>query len=264
MKRNILLLVALCLTTIANAQYNVGDVFEKDDIKSIVFYVDDTGEHGLAITVTDTPNFTDVILQQNNRVKKMDKTAKKQYKQNKKIYDKNVKTYYADLVGLTTSNGADNMRIIKEYCAAHNIDMGIYFPSICWAESLGEGWFVPGEREAILYANYIAFGVGEPSYKGTNKKDITNKYKELDNQVRANSGYENLHLPQYIETSTIGHNSHMANSWDRFKTLELREEQASIAGISFRTNCYYDINAYIPMLGMGFWISYCNVAVYEF
>lgn len=52
-----------------------------------------------------------------------------------------------------------------------------------------------------------------------------------------------------------------ASSWCIYKSLELREEQANVAGFSVRSNCYYDIDAYRPMMGMGTWVSYCNVAV---
>lgn len=54
-----------------------------------------------------------------------------------------------------------------------------------------------------------------------------------------------------------------ASSWCIYKSLELREEQANVAGFSVRSNCYYDIDAYRPMMGMGTWVSYCNVAVIE-
>ena len=47
----VLIFALCCGLSELSAQYAVGDVFEKDDAKAVVFYVDETGEHGLAITL---------------------------------------------------------------------------------------------------------------------------------------------------------------------------------------------------------------------
>ena len=196
---------------------------------------------------------------------------KKALKSDIKEVEKSIKAHYNALVALTNSYGKNNTQVIKDYCAKNNIDISTYFPAIAWAESLGEGWFVPGIYEAAHYAKYIAWGVGKQSYKGTNKKDITNKYKERNEQLQSHPGYENCNLPTSIRTSSIGSNSMsiygVKSSWCIDHRLELREEQSE-AGIgslkfSYRSDCYYDIEPYRPMMGMGTWVSYCKVAVCE-
>ena len=265
MKKLFLLLALICCTNIVFAQYKVGDVYEKGGVKGVIFYVDQSGDQALAITVSEKDNI-DKWYQMQEEVKLMNKAAKKEYKNEMKEVENSMKTYFEELASSTSDYGADNMKVIKEYCTKHNIDMNKYFPTFVWAESLGEGWFIPGTYEADLYAEYIAFGVGKSNYKGTNKKDITNKYDRLNSELKSNNGYENLNLPVRITTSSIGRNSMdiygvKASSWCIYKSLELREDQASVAGFSFRSDCYYDIDAYRPIMGMGTWVSYCNVAV---
>lgn len=264
MKKLFWLLTLVCGADIVFAQYKVGDVYEKDGVKAVIFYVDKAGEEGLAITVSEKENIDQWYLMLENL---KDKTQKKELKKSNNEVEKTIKTYYNQLVNSTCGYGAENMKAIKEFCAKNNVDMNKYFPAYVWAESLGEGWFVPGTYEASLYAEYIAFGVGKKSYKGTNKKDITNKYKELNAKLQSNPGYENLNLPTSIKTSTIGSNSLSftgidKSKWNIYKSLELREEQSSTKfNFTYRSDCYYDIDAYRPMLGMGTWVSYCNVAV---
>lgn len=265
MKKLFLLLTLICCANIVFAQYKVGDVYEKNGVKGVIFHVDKTGEQALAITVSEKDNI-DKWYQMQEEFKTMSKAAKKEYKNEVKNVENSIKTHFEKLASSTSAYGANNMKVIKEYCAKHNIDMNKYFPTFVWAESLGDGWFIPGTHEADLYAEYIAFGVGKGSYKGTNKKDITNKYNRLNTELKSNNGYENLNLPVRITTSSIGRNSMdlygvKASSWCIYKSLELREEQANVAGFSVRSNCYYDIDAYRPMMGMGTWVSYCNVAV---
>ena len=47
----VLIFALCCGMTELWAQYAVGDVYEKDEVKAVVFYVDESGEHGLAITL---------------------------------------------------------------------------------------------------------------------------------------------------------------------------------------------------------------------
>ncbi|MBE6195683.1 MAG: hypothetical protein E7137_01140 [Rikenellaceae bacterium] len=262
MKKLFLLLAAASFANLVSAQYKVGDVYEKDGVKAVIFYVDNAGEQGLAITVDESQE-PDMLYKMHEDLKKMSKSEKKEFKANHKETENSVKAHYDKLVYKTSSRGAENMKVIKEYCTKNDIDMNKYFPALVWAESLGEGWFVPGSYEAELYAKYIAFGVGKSSYKGTNMKDIKNRYQELNTQLKSNAGFENLNLPKSIKTSSIGHNSisTIGSSWCIYKSLELREEQSDIAGFSFRSDCYYDIEAYRPMMGMGTWVSYGKIAV---
>lgn len=255
-----------------SAQYAVGDIFEKDDIKAVVFYVDETGEHGLAITLGEYENSRylsnkDIKNQKAEiKTKQAGKTdaEKKLSKAQGKVQDQMVRKYYAQLIDLVGIEGKKNAEIIKQFCEANKIDMATYFPAQCWAESLGEGWFVPGEKEAILYSNYIASGVGKPAYKGINKKsDLLNKYNEVNNALRANSGYEHLSLYDHINTSSIGRNNYMYKEFICYKSLEPRLEQRKLSfGFSFLW--FYDIDAYFQIGKLGSWINKQKVAVYEF
>ena len=270
LKKICLFLAVLCYTNIASAQYKVGDIYEKDGVKAVIYYVNNSNGKGLAITVSENQTL-DVWHEMQEKLKTAKKNEKKALKSDIKEVEKSIKAHYNALVALTNSYGKNNTQVIKDYCAKNNIDISTYFPAIAWAESLGEGWFVPGIYEAAHYAKYIAWGVGKQSYKGTNKKDITNKYKERNEQLQSHPGYENCNLPTSIRTSSIGSNSMsiygVKSSWCIDHRLELREEQSE-AGIgslkfSYRSDCYYDIEPYRPMMGMGTWVSYCKVAVCE-
>ncbi len=252
--------MTLSCTTIVVAQYKVGDVYEKDGVKAIIYYVDDTKGEALAITVAEEKDF-DATYMMRVEYKALNKNEKKEFREKIKEADKAVKPHYDRLAALTGGYGAENMKAIKAYCAKNNIDMNTYFPALVWAESLGDGWFVPGAYEARLYAEYIAYGVGKERYKGTNMKDIKKKYERLNTQLQSNAGYEELNLPTSISTSTIGRNSLFNVDFTIYKSLELREEQSRIGSFSFRSDCYYDIDAYRPLLGQGTWVLYGKVAV---
>ena len=149
--------------------------------------------------------------------------------------------------------------MIKDYCKEKGIDMQVCVPTLCWAETLGEGWFIPGEKEAALYADFISYGVGEPAYKKVKNSEMNEKYNNLNNAVKSNSGYENYSLPKYVQTTTVGRNKFFGTEFALFKSLELRQEQKGIGAFSV-TVLYYDIKAYYPMS----WIFQDKVAVCEF
>lgn len=266
----VLIFALCCGMTELWAQYAVGDVYEKDEVKAVVFYVDESGEHGLAITLARDLTKGEIKkaqLEAKAKMKAMTKEEKLQMKAQKKSavadlkqLNERAKGYYLDLESRTTVEGKKNAQIIKQYCAEKGIDMKTFFPNHCWAESLGEGWFIPGEKEAALYADYISFGVGEPSYKKIKNSEVTNKYNNLNNAVKSNIGYESCALPKYLQTSTIGRNKWFGQDFVIYKTLELREEQKGIGVFSFKV-LYYDLKAYYPA---GSWLSTHNIAVCEF
>lgn len=265
----VLIFALCCGLSELSAQYAVGDVFEKDDVKAVVFYVDETGEHGLAITLNVVVTKEDIkkaqadLKAQKKAMTKEEKLKQKEEakdagKRMQELYEK-MKGYYADLESLTTVEGKHNAKVIKDYCKEKGIDMQVCFPTLCWAETLGEGWFIPGEKEAALYADFISYGVGEPAYKKVKNSEMNEKYNNLNNAVKSNSGYENYSLPKYVQTTTVGRNKFFGTEFALFKSLELRQEQKGIGAFSV-TVLYYDIKAYYPMS----WIFQDKVAVCEF
>lgn len=51
MKQVLMLIIALLGCTVANAQYKVGDIYNKDGLKGVVVKVDDSGQHGIIMSL---------------------------------------------------------------------------------------------------------------------------------------------------------------------------------------------------------------------
>lgn len=256
MKKSIILaLLAIFCASTASAQYAVGDIFEKDDVKGIVFYVDDSGEHGLAITAQKVMTKEEIkayYAEQKAKRKAMTKEQKAEMKAFQKEMSANIVKYYADLQSKCGLEGKENAAIIKQYCAENNINMEYYFPNHHWASTLGEGWFIPGEKEAALYSEFISFGVGKPCYKGIKWSEMQKKYNDLNNAMKSNSGYENYILPQTVGTSTIGSQKFLGKEYVSYKTMLLRVEEHGVGLVTVK-KYYYDIAVNLP--------GVCNIAI---
>ena len=155
--------------------YRVGEAFVKDGVPCIVINVDESGEHGLAMSLRPTW--------------KALKTAKKtgEYKwfyHSRKLKGKEAKLiaecraeYYnrfkSDTLRIRTSgvstavrtvtsiSGRENMKNVIDYCDDKGISMEMYFNEYYWAQNLGEGWFIPGAEELEMFIRifgYEAFG----------------------------------------------------------------------------------------------------------
>ena len=189
-----MLLFALFLCVTLSKAQNLGDYMEIDNIPGFVFYLDETGEHGLVMSYP-------AVSQE--QAKKIDKKIKKMASKgkipegipeekikaserlrmagpSKSISFKEKKKLYEDLLPLLTSDGEKNAEIIADYCKNKNILIQDYFPNQHWASQLGNGWFIPGEKEVTLFAKFYTGGVGK-EHKITGLTGFLDQGKKLSN-----------------------------------------------------------------------------------
>lgn len=150
MKKIYLVLFALVAVICSvNAQYKVGDIYDKDGVKGMVVTVDDSGEHGLLLSLRGT----------DDRWCKGDiKTA----------------------IGAVDENdGAVNLETVKNYIASKGLSIDD-FPLFKWVEELGEGWYIPSKNELLAIAENLNGG----SLDKYNQKSL----KQYDKILKKNDG----------------------------------------------------------------------------
>ena len=164
--------IALLLTVSigAAAQKKLGDYIEIGNVPAFVFYLDKSGEHGLAMSI---PAFS-------RGIKKVDKLVKngqisqeqgdllnnyfKEHKTNSigvNKKSKELEPVYAELLNRLSDDGKVNTEQIKVFCSEKDISMQDYFPWEYIAEQHGDGWFVPGDNELKLFAAFYSGGLGK-------------------------------------------------------------------------------------------------------
>lgn len=168
MRRKIIFTLLLSISSVGvSAQKKLGDYVEFGGVPAFVFYTDQTGEHGLAMSIPayDTKN-----------IKKTDKLVKRGLMSAEQaiIFKKNPLGKYNDqgsggkkskelfegLIDRLTDNGQINQEQIIAYCEEKNISLQEKFPMQYWAQNLGEGWFIPGDDELTEFAKFYFGGLG--------------------------------------------------------------------------------------------------------
>lgn len=117
MKKLFLLLIVALTTICANAQYKIGDLYNKNGLQGIVVDVDETGNHGLIMSL---------------------KVCDKDWLANKDLA-LSTNAFYED-------DGMKNMEAIESYIKENNLSWD-NFPVFAWAKSLGDGWYIPSKDE---------------------------------------------------------------------------------------------------------------------
>ena len=176
MKRTIMIAIAAVVCMGACAKKKIGELVNVNGVAAFVFYVDSSGEHGLmmAFPALTSYDMERVNKQMGKMVKKgqfsaeMMSTAKESLGDMKKlivspdILDREIKEdIFKDLVGRLSDKGKENAKVIEEYCVEKSLDMKHFFPWEHYAKELGEGWFIPGDRELTLFAEFYTGGVGK-------------------------------------------------------------------------------------------------------
>lgn len=132
-----------------NAQYKIGDIYNKNEVKGIVVQVNEKGEHGLIMSLKGCDN---------RWCKNEVKTA----------------------VGAIDENdGAVNMEAVKNYISSNNLSWDA-FPLFKWANELGDGWYIPAKNELQTIAENINGG----SLDKYNQKNI----KSFNKIIKKNDG----------------------------------------------------------------------------
>lgn len=168
-----MLVLMLTISIGTFAQKNLGDYIEIDGVPAFVFYLDQTKEHGLAMSI---PAFYE------KGGKKTDKLVKKGLMTNEQatifknnplgqfngqgIGGKKSKDVFVGIVDRLSDNGKTNQQQIIAYCKEKSISLKDIFPLQYWATNLGEGWFIPGDQELTYFADFYFGGLGKNNSLG--------------------------------------------------------------------------------------------------
>lgn len=121
----------LTIAATANAQYKVGDYYENGDVKGIIVRVDESGAHGLIMS--------------------LDKCAKKWLDDKDEKFTTNA--YFED-------DGEKNMAVIEKYIKENGKSWEM-FPFFNWCRNHGAGWYAPATDELKDILNTINGGEGK-------------------------------------------------------------------------------------------------------
>ena len=180
--------VWVCLAYLfsANAQnsFKPGEMIKVGDVPGFVFYVDETGEHGLAMSMpAGHPECWGYEPPKGKKDLEAFRAAHPELYvsisalADAKLLSKKTRPgLYAELVPRLGADGQSNQENIKAYCLEKGYDFALNFPWEYWAENLGEGWFSPGENELELFAKFYCGGTGKKNHVSPFKWDKL--YKE--------------------------------------------------------------------------------------
>lgn len=124
----------LTLVSVSAQTYRLGDLYDVDGLKGIVVDVDESGVHGLIMSLSAA--------------------EKIEWCANKKLLN-STGAFYED-------DGLKNMEVIDKFIAdgeASSAD----FPLFAWAKSLGEGWYIASKDETMKI--WINMNDGHDTYK---------------------------------------------------------------------------------------------------
>lgn len=239
MKKIVMICLAAAVSFTARGQYAVGDAYESDGIKGVVISVDEGGNHGLFMVfkglerVSAMPTGVDAEIAERmmavgniDNVKDMRAAAKQIRKENpvSKQTMKDAKAQQKEKVdsmrtkimalqphmkavyGQITAEGSNNQKVVEAYCSDNGLDINELFPDYAWAKSLGEGWYVAGDRELEMYSYVIACGVGIDLYKGKGPKEVLNMSLAANAHLHETPGFELINLPTAVWSSTMEKN----------------------------------------------------------
>jgi len=166
------LLLLAGLSVSAQNTFSLGQKVRMGDVPGFVYYLDDSGEHGLVMSMpAPFPGCRDMI--EKAWTGDIGKKERKEFftnhpslyfnngfiQKNKLDTPKKRPAVYADLIPRLGVDGQANAIAIKAYCAEKGFEMSDYFPWEYWAEQLGDGWFIPGKRELELFAVFFCGGM---------------------------------------------------------------------------------------------------------
>ncbi len=205
--KNLLLCLLLAFPSLGvYAQQTLGDYVEFDGVPAFVFYLDETGEHGLAMSI---PAFNDKELKNLGKMVKKGWITEEQAtrfasctmgKINKQGTGVKVsQPIFERLIERLTDEGMNNQRQICDYCAENGISLQEVFPMQYWAQCLGEGWYIPGDKELTHFAYFYYGGLGRSHSLGLKFQYHADEL--TDNKLIRNSLYRMVLLGLFSSSS---------------------------------------------------------------
>lgn len=171
--RKIFCVVTFLMTaTIGITAQKLGDYIEFDGVPAFIIHLDETGQHGVAMSMRlSHAKFPKKITQKH--VEKLGLLSIEQAIQLKnKIENIGIgklnfggaggkwsKDLFVDLVGRLTDSGKTNQEQIISYCKEKGLSLKETFPLQYFAQELGEGWYIPGDRELMYFAEFYCGGL---------------------------------------------------------------------------------------------------------
>jgi len=182
------MIMMLCLSLHINAQYKIGDIYDKDGVKGVVVIVNEDGKHGLIMSLEGS----------DNRWSKNDaKTA----------------------VGAVDENdGAVNMKAVEKFINTNNLSWND-FPLFEWARKLGEGWYIPSKNELQTIAENINGG----SLDKYNQKN----FKKFDKIINKNKGKSMIAKGMAKSNDFLSMDSSTETAGNMVYTLQFAENAGS-------------------------------------
>lgn len=165
----ITLVMMLTAWLCASAQKSLGDYIEIDGIPSFIFYLDESGEHGLAMKIHNDVKGLDLKYVE-KALKKMPEeqlTAVRNSMNSPSTNamtlkkDKEMRPLYEELKEKLSGDGKANTSIICHFCEEKGLSLMEYFTAVWMAKEMGEGWFIPGDNELKLFATFFCGGLGK-------------------------------------------------------------------------------------------------------
>ena len=151
-------------------RYKIGDIYNANGLKGLVVYVDNSGVHGLIMSLqADGSRWS-------------------------KGGDLKTETECMDV-----NDGQKNFEAIERYI---NETGGSWddFPLFKWAKSLGEGWYIPANAELELIAK--AINGGSMTYNESKVDDLSKKMKDAGGDGMINKGYGHSKMFKKMFSST--------------------------------------------------------------
>lgn len=173
MKKVFILLVCNSLFSLSvfAQTHRIGEAFIKDGVPCVIIHVDESGEHGLAMSLTPTPKALQTA-KKTGEYKWFYNPRKIKGKERKLILECRTEYYNrfkCDTLRVRTSNistanrtvtslsGKENMKNVIDYCNDKGISMEMYFGEYYWAQNLGDGWFIPGAEELEMFIKIYGY-----------------------------------------------------------------------------------------------------------
>lgn len=215
MKKFLFTLLVMLLNVVASQAQNLklGDYVVIDDVPSFVFYIDDSGRHGLVMSMPAIP--AREAKKKDKYDKQVDKYLEEEWLSTSMAekYKNGTLSCGGGLTGFTKwstiegskfvgynptipdglkgnlgDDGKANQEAIINYCKENGISLAENFPYQSWATQLGEGWYIPGSNELELFAKFYFGGVGE-EYKQTQTRDRSKQVSDDKRVQKALMGY---------------------------------------------------------------------------
>lgn len=204
MRHTCTILCLMLLFNISVSAQQLGDYIEIGGMPAFVFYLDETGQHGLAMSM---PALSPKQLKGIDRYVKKELMTETQaeyfrngnkalnldaYKKRGMLKKKAKEELFGGLITSLNGDGKNNASAIESYCQKKGLSMKDYFPWEYWASQLGDGWYIPGDNELEKFAVFFCGGLNKSNGIGSVKWATQYKHLSSDKRVQYFLGYIGL------------------------------------------------------------------------